>query len=87
MLDKDLETYIEVNKRTTEVNIKVKENQDAIIALLSACKVVVERLATEQEKQTKALTDISNAIFKLEVVYVAGLLAIVAQIIEIFMKK
>jgi uncharacterized protein (DUF927 family) len=92
---KDLEIILEVNKKAVEIETTVAEQNEEIISLLSDNKVVNERIERKldelvERKINKLLEksdETSKDLFKIRVLYIAAILTIVGQIIEIFLKK
>lgn len=92
---KDLDMIIEVNKKAIEIETTVADQNEEVIALLTICK---DKQETMDEKIDKLVDDklkkiidknedISKDLFKIQVLFVTGLLALVAQIIQIFLRK
>jgi hypothetical protein len=91
---KDLELILEVNKKAVEIETEVAEQNEMIVSLLTVNKerqdaidkkldqVVNEKL----DKIVKQNEDISRDIFKVQVLFITGLLSLVIQVIQIFLK-
>ena len=92
---KDLEIILEVNKKAVEIETTVAEQNEEIISLLSDNKALTERMDRKldelvERKINKLLEkseETSKDLFKIRVLYIAAILTIVGQIIEIFLKK
>lgn len=84
---KDLELIFEVNKKAIEVETAVADQNEDIIQLLNDSKDSQEDMHKKLDKLNKQSEDTSKDIFKLQVLFVTGLLSLVVQIIQIFLKK
>ncbi len=70
---KDLELILEVNKKAIEIQTEVAEQNEEIIEALTDIK--------------KAQEDTNRDLFKIQVLFVTGLLSLVIQIIQMFVIK
>lgn len=91
---KDFDLIMEVNKKAIEIETEVAEQNEEIIDGL-------EKIQTNQDTSDKKLDshdekldtiikqneEVSRDLFRTKVLYITGLLALVAQIVEIFLKK
>lgn len=84
---KDLELIFEVNKKAIEVQTAVAEQNEDIIRSLDDNKTSQEDSHKKLDKILKQSEDTSKDIFKLQVLFITGLLSLVVQIIQIFLKK
>lgn len=84
---KDLEVILEVNRKVVEIETAVADQNEEIIGALNDCKKQQEDTAEKVDKILKLSEDTSKDLFKIQVLFVTGLLALVAQIIRIFLKK
>lgn len=92
---KDLEIILEVNKKAVEIETTVADQNEEIISLLADNKSLNERMDKKlddliERKITKLLEkseETSKDLFKIRVLYIAAILTIVGQIVEIFLKK
>jgi hypothetical protein len=84
---KDLEIILEVNKKAVEIETAVADQNEEIIELLNDCKRNQEDTSEKVDKILKLSEDTSKDLFKIQVLFVTGLLALVAQIVQIFLKK
>ena len=84
---KDLEIILEVNKKAIEIETAVTDQNEEIIGLLNDCKDAQEKMDEKLDKLVEQATDTSKELFKIQVLFVTGLMALVAQIIQIFLKK
>jgi hypothetical protein len=84
---KDLEIILEVNRKAVEIETAVADQNEEIISLLNSCKNTQEKVDEKVDKLLKQSEETSKEIFKMQVLFVTGLLALVAQIVEIFLKK
>lgn len=90
----DLDLILEVNKKAIEIETEVAEQNEEIIESLDKIqesqKDLDAKLDNHDEKLEKLIkqTDETNKdLFRIQVLFVTGLLALVAQIVEIFLKK
>lgn len=84
---KDLEIILEVNRKAVEIETAVADQNEEIIALLNDSKDTQESIEEKIDKLIKQSEDTSKDIFKMRVLFITGLLALVAQIIQIFVHK
>jgi hypothetical protein len=82
----DLDLILEVNKKAIEIETEVVEQNEEIISSL-------DDLKKEQEDQTKKLDKLvllveeaNKDLFRIQVLFVTGLLSLVIQIIQMFSK-
>lgn len=90
---RDLELILEVNKKAIEIETSVVEQNEEIIAHLDNISSNQEKLIENQdklieqnEKLLEANDKIERDLFKTRVLYIGGLLTIVAQIIQTFVR-
>jgi hypothetical protein len=84
---RDLEIILEVNKKAIEIETAVTDQNEEIIVLLTVCKNGQEKMDEKIDKLIEQAEDTSKDLFKIQVLFVTGLLALVAQIIQIFLRK
>lgn len=91
---KDLELILEVNKKAIEIQSEVAEQNEEIISSLSEIKKSqedqeekTEKLEEKIDKLIKQSEETNKDLFKMQVLFVTGLLSLVIQIIQIFIKK
>ncbi len=84
---KDLEIILEVNRKAVEIETAVADQNEEIIDLLNDCRNTQEKMNEKVDKILKQSEETSKDIFKMQVLFITGLLALVAQIIQIFLKK
>lgn len=84
---RDLEIILEVNKKAIEIETGVADQNEEIISLLNQNKDTQQEINEKAEKIIKQNDELSKDIFKLQVLFVTGLLSLVIQIIQIFLKK
>lgn len=82
----DLELILEVNKKAIEIESEVADQNEEIIASLSDIK----KTQADQDKKIDKLVEQSDTtnkdLFKIQVLFITGLLSLVIQIIQIFAK-
>jgi uncharacterized coiled-coil protein SlyX len=92
---RDLEIILEVNKKAVEIETTVADQNEEIISLLTDNQRTMERMDNKldeliERKINKLLEkseETSKDLFKIRVLYIAAILTIVGQIVEIFLKK
>jgi len=84
---KDLELILEVNKKAVEIETAVAEQNEEIIALLTDNKARQEQMDEKLDKLIKQSEETSRDLFKIQVLFVSGLISLVIQVIQIFVKK
>lgn len=84
---KDLEIILEVNKKAIEIETAVTDQNEEIIGLLNDNQKSHEEIEKKLDKLLEQAEDTSKDLFKIQVLFVTGLLALVAQIIQIFLRK
>jgi hypothetical protein len=84
---RDLEVILEVNKKAIEIETCVADQNEEMIASQNTIKEIYTKLDAKCEKIIAQNDQLSRELFKLQVSLVMGLLAIVAQIIQFFLKK
>jgi hypothetical protein len=83
----DMEIILEVNKKAIEIETEVATQNEEIISTLNITKQTVKDLVTTTDKIQKQTEDLSKDIFKLQVLFVTGLLSLVVQVIQFFLKN
>ena len=84
---KDMEIILEVNRKAIEIETSVAEQNEEIISLLQKSQ---EREESEKKQIEKLMDKVDSAnkdLFKIQVLFISGLLSLVIQIIQIFLKK
>lgn len=84
---RDLEIILEVNRKVIEVETSVADQNEEIINLLNSNQASQEKIEEKIDKLVDLAENTSKDIFKIQVLFVTGLLALVAQIIQIFLKR
>ena len=75
----------QINRKDLEVILEV--NNEEIISLLTQDKEKHEQMHEKLDKIIEKGEETSKDLFKIQVLFVTGLLALVAQIIRIFLRK
>jgi hypothetical protein len=83
----DLELIIEVNKKAIEIESEVVEQNEEIISSLSEIQSKQEEQTIKINKLVDQAEITSRDIFRMQVLFVTGLISIIVQIISIFFKK
>lgn len=84
---RDLEIILEVNKKAVEIETGVADQNEEIIGFLSDNRDKHKDIESKLDKILKCSEEINKDIFKLQVLFVTGLLSLVVQIVQIFLKK
>jgi len=84
---RDLEIILEVNRKAVAIETAVADQNEEIINLLNDNHDSQEKIEEKLDKLLEKADDTSKDLFKIQVLFVTGLLALVAQIIQIFIKK
>jgi hypothetical protein len=83
----DLDFILEVNKKSIEIQTEVADQNEEVIGSLNEIK----KNQTEQDKKIDKIlvqADATNKdLFRIQVLFITGLLSLVIQIIQIFLKK
>ena len=88
---KDLELILQVNRKTIEIQTAVTDQNEQIIESLDEIKEKFKDISKINEdrndKIIKLIEELNKDIYKIQVLFLSGLLAMVAQIIQMFLKK
>jgi len=84
---RDLEIILEVNKKAIDIETEVAEQNEEIISLLQESKKRDEEHQKKVEKIHELAEDINKDLFKMQVLFLSGLLSLVLQVIQMFLKK
>jgi len=83
---KDLETILEVNRKAIEIENDVASQNEEIIDLLNESKGRIDSIDDKINKLVSQSEETSRDIFIMKVLYITGLLTLVGQVIQIFVK-
>jgi len=84
---RDLEIILEVNKKSIEIETCVADQNEEIISIISEIKEKQKEIDVKADKIAKQNDELSKDIFKLQVLFVTGLISLVIQVIQIFLKR
>jgi len=84
---KDLELILEVNKKAIEIETQVVDQNEEVINYLDAAEKKIEAIEEKIDKIIKQTEETNKDLFKIQVLFITGLLSLVIQIIQIFIKK
>lgn len=84
---KDLEIILEVNRKAIEIEMEVAEQNEEIITLLTESKKREEELDEKMDKLITQSDETNKDLFKIQVLFVTGLLSLVIQVIQMFIRK
>ncbi len=83
----DLELILEVNRKAIEIETEVADQNEEIIEALSDIKKVQEKQDEKIDKLVKQSEDTNKDLFRIQVLFITGLLSLVIQVFQIFLKK
>ena len=83
---KDLDTILEVNRKAVEIETEVASQNEEIIGALNSSKAKQDAMDSKIDKIISQNEEISRDIFVMKVLYIGGILALVGQIIQLFVK-
>ena len=84
---KDLEVILEVNRKAVAIETAVADQNEEIIHLLNDSKAQQETMDDKLDKLITQGEDTSKDLFKIQVFFITGLLSLIVQIIQIFLRK
>ena len=84
---KDLDLILEVNKKAIEIETAVADQNEEVLSLLSKIKEKQDKSDEKIDKIFLKSEELTKDVFKLQVLFISGLLSLVIQIIQIFVKK
>jgi hypothetical protein len=84
---RDLEIILEVNKKAIEIETEVVEQNESIISSLDKFSEQQGDIKEKIDKIVKQNEEINKDLFKIQVLFLTGLLSLVMQVIQIFLKK
>lgn len=84
---RDLEIILEVNKKAIEIETEVAEQNESIIGSLEKLTEQQSDIKEKVDKIVKQNEEINKDLFKIQVLFLTGLLSLVMQVIQIFLKK
>jgi hypothetical protein len=83
----DLDTIIEVNRKTIEVQLEVSDQNEKIIEGLEQNKKNDEEIIKLLEKIKERIDENDRKLLKIEILLASGLISLIIQLIQIFAKK
>lgn len=84
---KDLELILEVNKKAIEIETEVAEQNEEIIELLNDSHDLQEKMDEKLDKLVTQSEETSRDLFKMQVLFGTGLVSLIIQVVQIFIKK
>lgn len=84
---KDLDLILEVNRKAIEIETEVVEQNEEIITALTDIKKTQADQDKKIDKIIEQTNDINKDLFRIQVLFVTGLISLVIQVIQIFLKK
>lgn len=91
---RDLDLILEVNRKAIEIETAVADQNEEVITLLnnnremhSKTKEEFALLNIKLDKIIKYSEEINKDLFKIQVLFLTGLLSLVVQVVQMFLKK
>lgn len=91
---RDLDLILEVNKKAIEIETCVVEQNEEIISRLNeleknniAHDLKADRIIEQNDKIIEQNESASKDLFRIQVLFITGLLTLIGQIIQIFLKR
>ena len=84
---KDLELFLEVNKKAIEIDTEVAGQNEEIISLLNDNATIQNDIDNKMEQLTEKVDEISKDLFKIQVLFITGILSLLIQIVQMIIKK
>lgn len=84
---KDLEVILEVNKKCIQIETEVAAQNEEIIGHLTDSQKKDEEFEEKLDKLIKLSEEANKDLFRIQVLFVTGLLGVIFQIIQIFTHK
>lgn len=84
---KDLELFLEVNKKAIEIDTEVAGQNEEIISLLNDNASTQGEIDNKLEQLTKKVEEISKDLFKIQVLFITGILSLLIQVVQMIIKK
>lgn len=95
---KDIEIILEVNRKAIEIETEMVNQNEEIIKLLDIHKLnqqdIIDKIDDfiDENKKistelTKKIEEINRDLFKIQVLFLTGILSLVVQLIQFFTKK
>lgn len=84
---KDLELILEVNRKAIEIETEVANQNEDIITDLEIVKKNNVEFKEKLEKLIKQSEDAAKDLFRIQVLFVTGVLGLIMQIIQLFLRK
>jgi len=83
----DLEITLKIHEKVIEVQSVVADQNEEIIKLLGSIKEMSDKDKDKLDKLVKQSEETSRDLFQVKILFLTGLLSIVVQIVQIFLKK
>lgn len=80
----DLELILEVNRKSIEIETEVADQNEEIIRTLSDIQKTQKDHGDKIDKLVKQSDDTNKDLFRIQVLFITGLLSLVIQVIQIF---
>lgn len=84
---RDLEIILEVNRKAIEIETNVAEQNEEIVTFLEESKKREEDIQETVDKIKEKVDEINKDLFKIQVLFFSGILSLIIQVVQIFIKK
>ena len=84
---RDLDVILEVNKKAIEIEADLASQNEEIIGSLADIKKSQESQEKMMEKLKDQAEETNKDLFKIQILFVTGLMSLLIQIIRIFVRK
>jgi len=81
---KDLDLILEVNKKAIDIEMEVVEQNEEVLEHLSDLKKEQKNANEKIDKIYKQSEETSRELFRIQVLFLTGLLSLVLQVIQLF---
>lgn len=93
----DLELVLEANRKAIELQAEIAEQNEEFFKILDSIKdtledqdnkldKIIETQDSKLDKITTSTNDLSKDLFRIQVLFITGLLSLVIQVFQIFIK-
>ena len=83
----DLTVILEVNRKAIEIETGVADQNEEIISLLTENKEQIEKCKEDTSDISEKIEKLDRELFKIQVLFLTGVLSLVVQILQIVFRK
>lgn len=84
---KDLELILEVNRKSIEIETEMVNQNEEVLSLLLENKKSQEKNNDKIDKIIKQIEEMNKDIFKIQALFVTGIISLIVQFVSIFIKN